>query len=39
VPHYFPWKNPFIGEHAKKIGIPLSTSLGGANQMYPSFIE
>jgi hypothetical protein len=39
VPHYFPWKNPFLREHAKKFGMPLSTSMGGANQMYPSFIE
>ncbi len=39
VPHYFPWKNPFLNEFATKYGIPLDTALGHPQHMYPSFIE
>ena len=39
VPHYFPWKNPFLEEFSKTYGIPLDTSMGHPEQMYPSFIE
>jgi hypothetical protein len=39
VPHYFPWKNPFVREYSKKTGIPFDTTQGAAIQMYPSFLE
>ena len=39
VPHYFPWKNPFLKEFSNKYNIPLQVAMGGAEQMYPSFIE
>ena len=39
VPHYFPWKNPFVKEFSNKYNIPLQVAMGGAEQMYPSFIE
>jgi hypothetical protein len=39
VPLYFPWKNPYKDEFANKYNIPLETALGGAETMYPSYIE
>jgi hypothetical protein len=37
VPAYLPGKNPFVEEFAKKYGLPLSATLGGAQTMYPEF--
>lgn len=37
VPHYLEGQNPFIGEHAKKIGVPVEATLGGAETMYPEY--
>ena len=37
VPNYLPGENPFIAEFAKKYGIPLAATLGGAETMYPEF--
>jgi hypothetical protein len=39
VPHYMPGQNPFLGEHAERWNLPLDGVLGGAETMYPSFIE
>ena len=39
VPHYFPWKNPFLEEFATKYDMSLDTALGQPNQMYPGFVE
>jgi hypothetical protein len=39
VPHYFFWKNPIPEEFAHKYNIPLETIMGGAEQLYPDFIE
>jgi len=39
VPHYFPWKNPFLNEFATKYNMSLDTALGKPEQMYPEFIE
>jgi hypothetical protein len=39
VPHYLPGQNPFLGEHAERWNLPLDGVLGGAETMYPSFIE
>jgi hypothetical protein len=37
VPHYLPGRNPFVGEHAKKLGIPVEATLGGAETAYPEY--
>ena len=37
VPHYLPGQNPFIGELAKKYGIPVEATLGGAATAYPEY--
>jgi hypothetical protein len=37
VPNFLPGQNPFIEEFAKKYGIPLAATLGGAETMYPEF--
>ena len=39
VPHYLPGQNPFMGEHAERYNLPVEGVLGGAQTMYPSFIE
>lgn len=39
VPHYFPWKNPYIDEFAEKYHMSREAALGGAETMYPSYIE
>jgi len=37
VPHYLEGTNPFVGEHAKKLGIPTEATLGGANTALPEY--
>ena len=37
VPHYLPGQNPFVGEHAKRLGIPVEATLGGAETAYPEY--
>ena len=37
VPNFLPGENPFVAEFAKKYGIPLAATLGGAETMYPEF--
>ena len=37
VPHYLQGQNPFIGEHAKQLGIPIEATLGGAETAYPEY--
>jgi hypothetical protein len=39
VPHYFPWKNPYVDEFAEKYHMSKEAALGGAETMYPSYIE
>ena len=39
VPHYFPWKNPYMDEFAEKYHMSRDAALGGADTMYPSYIE
>jgi hypothetical protein len=39
VPHYYPWKNPYAEEFSEKYGIPREAALGGAETMYPSYLE
>ncbi len=37
VPNFLPGQNPFVAEFAKKYGLPLEATLGGAETMYPDF--
>jgi hypothetical protein len=37
VPHFVPGANPFIGEMAKRYGLPLEVTLGGAETLYPEY--
>jgi hypothetical protein len=39
VPHYLPGQSPNVGEFAKKHGIPLEATRGGAATMYPEYAE
>ncbi len=37
VPNFLPGQNPFVAEFARKYGLPLEATLGGAETMYPEF--
>jgi hypothetical protein len=37
VPFYLEGENPFVGEHAKKLGVPAEATLGGAETAYPEY--
>ena len=37
VPNFLPGQNPFVSEFARKHGLPLAATLGGAETMYPEF--
>jgi hypothetical protein len=37
VPHYLEGENPFLGEEAKKLGIPAEATLGGAATALPEY--
>jgi hypothetical protein len=37
VPHYLEGTNPFVGEQAKRLGIPVDTTLGGAETALPEY--
>ena len=39
VPHFLPGQHPSIDEYAKKYSLPLEAVLGGAETMYPGYIE
>jgi hypothetical protein len=39
VPHYLPGKSPFEGEFARKYGIPVEATRGGAETMYPEYMQ
>jgi len=39
VPHYLPGENPFIGEWAEEIGVPVESTLGGEETAYPEYRE
>jgi glyoxylase-like metal-dependent hydrolase (beta-lactamase superfamily II) len=39
VPHYLPGANPFVGELATKLRIPVQATLGGADTAYPEYRE
>lgn len=37
VPHYFPWKNPYLRESSEERGLPYEGLRGGAETMYPEY--
>jgi hypothetical protein len=37
VPYYLPGMNPFIGDYAKKFGLPFEAVFGGAPTLYPEY--
>lgn len=37
VPHFYPWKNPFLAEGAEERGLPYEALRGGAETMYPEY--
>jgi hypothetical protein len=37
VPHYLEGQNPFIGEEARRLGIPTEATLGGADTALPEY--
>jgi hypothetical protein len=37
VPFYLPGQNPFVGEHAERLGIPVEATLGGEDTALPEF--
>jgi hypothetical protein len=39
MPHYLPGKNPYVGETAKKLGLPIEAVKGGAETLYPAYRE
>lgn len=39
VPHYLPGQHPFLTEYADRHKLPIEAVMGGANTMYPEFME
>jgi hypothetical protein len=39
IPHYLPGTNPSLGDWAAKNHLPLEAARGGAETMYPEFME
>jgi len=37
VPHYLPGMNPFLDEFARRYGVPIEATRGGAETMYPEY--
>ena len=37
VPHYLDGENPFVGEHAERLGVPVEATLGGAETASPEY--
>ena len=37
MPHYLEGTNPFVGEEAKRLGIPVEATLGGAETALPEY--
>jgi hypothetical protein len=38
-PHYLPGENPFLIEYSQNHGIPYEATQGGAETMYPEYVE
>jgi hypothetical protein len=39
VPHHLPGANPYLREFAQKHGLPLEATRGGAETLYPEYVE
>jgi hypothetical protein len=39
VPHHLPGQNPFLDEFARRSGVPFEATRGGAETMYPEYME
>jgi len=39
VPHFLPGENPYVAEYAAIHNLPQAATLGGAETMYPEFIQ
>jgi hypothetical protein len=39
VPHYLPGQNPYLTEFAAKYGLPVPPTRGGAETMYPQYMD
>jgi hypothetical protein len=39
VPNFLPGENPFLDEFRKKYKLPLEAVMGGAETMYPEYME
>jgi hypothetical protein len=39
VPHFLPGQNPYVAEYAATHNLPQEATLGGAETMYPEFIQ
>ncbi len=37
VPHFYPWKNPYLKETAEERNLPLEPLRGGADTIYPEY--
>jgi hypothetical protein len=37
VPHFYPWKNPFLKETAEERNLPLEGLRGGSETIYPEY--
>jgi hypothetical protein len=38
-PHYLPGENPYLIEYSRNHGIPYEATLGGAETMYPEYVD
>jgi hypothetical protein len=38
-PHYLPGENPYLREYAERHAIPYEATFGGAETMYPDYVE
>jgi len=38
-PHFLPGENPYLIEYAERHGIPYAATFGGADSMYPEYVE
>jgi glyoxylase-like metal-dependent hydrolase (beta-lactamase superfamily II) len=39
VPHFLPGQNPSLSEYAQRYGMPLAAARGGAETMYPEYMD
>ena len=39
IPHYLPGSNPYLDEFAMKWALPREAARGGAETMYPEYLE